>query len=150
MDKPFQRKGSQSNAHVGRDFEIAVREFFAKEGMELSPSVSVLIGVADKKKKHSFDLGSEKDKILVECKAHRWTEGDKVPSAKLTVWNEAMLYFHVSPSEYRRVLVVLRDYSQSRGETLGAYYVRTYPHLIPKNVEIWEYDEHERTGVRVK
>jgi hypothetical protein len=25
-----------------------------------------------------------------------------VPSAKLTVWNEAMYYFHVAPAQYKR------------------------------------------------
>ena len=31
--------------------------------------------------------------------------------------------------------------SAKRGETLANYYVRTYFHLIPVGVEIWEYDE---------
>jgi hypothetical protein len=30
MDKPFQRKGALSNAHVGRDFETLAQQFFAK------------------------------------------------------------------------------------------------------------------------
>lgn len=64
-------------------------------------------------------MGNLKDnnKIVIECKSHTWTSGDNVPSAKLTVWNEAMYYFSLTPSEFRKVLVVKRDYSVKRNET---------------------------------
>ena len=62
-------------------------------------------------------------------------------SAKLTVWNEAMYYFLVAPEGYRKILLVLRDVSEKRRETLADYYVRTYGHLVPEDVEIWEVDE---------
>ncbi|SPD72151.1 conserved hypothetical protein [uncultured Desulfobacterium sp.] len=149
MDKPFQRKGSESNAHVGRDFEAKIQTYFEKQGLSLSYGVTVPIGVTGKKP-HSFDLGSKDGKILVECKAHRWTEGGNVPSAKLTVWNEAMFFFHTAPSGYRKLLVVLHDFSSRRNETLGEYYVRTYSHLIPEDVEVWEYDENGKHGKRIK
>jgi len=71
------------------------------------------------------------EKIIIECKSHRWTSRDNVPSAKLTVWNEAMYYFHLAPAEYRKIFFILRDYSNKRHETLGEYYIRTYGHLIP-------------------
>jgi hypothetical protein len=140
MDKPFQRKGSESNAHVGRDFESKVQKYFAQNNLPLIAGISVPIGI-NGKKNHSFDLGNEEKKILVECKAHKWTEGGNVPSAKLTVWNEAMYFFHVAPPSYRKLLVVLKDFSTRKKETLGKYYLRTYSHLIPKDVEIWEYNE---------
>ncbi|WP_201087274.1 hypothetical protein [Serratia plymuthica] len=54
------------------------------------------------KKSHRFDLGCAEQKILVECKSHRWTIGNNIPSAKLTVWNEAMFYFYSAPAEYRK------------------------------------------------
>jgi hypothetical protein len=43
-----------------------------------------------KKKIHCFDLAAANEKIIVECKSHRWRAGARVPSAKMTVWNEAM------------------------------------------------------------
>lgn len=98
----------------------------------------------ERKKNHRFDLGTPsyvEEKIIIECKSHRWTSGDNVPSAKLTVWNEAMYYFHLAPLGYRKIFFILRDYSNKRNETLGDYYIRTYGHLIPKDVEIMEYDE---------
>jgi hypothetical protein len=39
MDKPFQRKGSESNAHVGRDFEEKIQEYFTKQGLSLNSGV---------------------------------------------------------------------------------------------------------------
>ena len=145
MDKPFQRKGSKSNAHVGRDFENAIQSYFENNNLSLNARVSVQIGI-NGKKHHSFDLGNEEKKVLVECKAHKWTESDKVPSAKLTVWNEAMYFFHAAPPGFRKLLVVLHDFSSKRNETLGEYYIRTYAHLIPNDVEIWEYNEISKEG----
>ncbi|MDD3424468.1 MAG: hypothetical protein PHX32_08025, partial [Sphaerochaeta sp.] len=68
---------------------------------------------------------------------------------KMTVWNEAMYYFLLAPIEYRKILFVLKDYSPKRKETLAEYFVRTNKHLIPKGVEIIEYDEAEKIGKRI-
>jgi len=93
-----------------------------------------------KKKLHCFDLGTTKEKILVECKSHTWTAGAKVPSAKMTVWNEAMYYFHLAPLDYRKILFVLHDRRKKEGESLLTYYKRTYSHMIPEGVEFLEWD----------
>lgn len=146
----FQRVGSISNAHIGRDFEEAAHVYFTAQGYQIIKDMALPIGL-ERKKNHRFDLGTPadaEDKIIIECKSHRWTSGDNVPSAKLTVWNEAMYYFHLAPSEYRKIFFILRDYSNKRNETLGEYYIRTYGHLIPSDVEIMEYDEELQT-VRV-
>jgi hypothetical protein len=149
MDRPFQRKGAESNPQVGRDFEAEAQAFFASKGLRLKPRIAVQIGI-NGQKRHNFDLGDEKGKVLVECKAHTWTVGGNVPSAKLTAWNQAMFFFHAAPSSYRKILFVLRDFSERRNETLGEYYVRTNPHLIPAEVEIWEFDEGRRTAKKIR
>jgi hypothetical protein len=149
VDKPFQRKGADSNAHVGRDFEAKAQVFFGQQGLQLSPSVAIEIGI-NGWKSHSFDLGDQHKKVLVECKAHTWTEGGNVPSAKLTAWNEAMFYFHATPPGYRKILFVLRDVSQRRNMSLAEYYIRTNPHLIPADVEVWEFDEKQGTGKKIR
>jgi len=131
MDKPFQRLGSKSNAHVGREFELAAKQFFSGQGIELVPDHKVLVGVGAIKKKHAFDLGCESQKVIVECKSHRWTTGGNVPSAKMTVWNEAMYYFQTAPQSYRKIMFVLKDKSEKRNETLAEYYLRTYNHGVP-------------------
>jgi hypothetical protein len=59
-----------------------------------------------------------------------------------------MYYFLAAPAEYKKVMFVLRDVSESRSETLLQYYLKTYSHLIPPGVEFWEYDENMGTAVR--
>ena len=149
MDKPFQRKGAESNTQVGRDFEAKAQVFFAQQGLDLTPGMAVEIGI-NGRKSHNFALGDERKKVVVECKAYTWTEGGNVPSAKMTAWNQAMFFFHAAPAGYRKILFVLRDFSQKRNETFGEYYIRTNPHLIPKDVEVWEYDEKQRTAKKIK
>jgi len=149
MNKPFQRKDSESNAHVGRDFEKRIQEYFKNRGVPLKLGVTIPIGIS-RKKLHAFDLGSDDEKILVECKAHRWTEGGNMPSAKVSVWNEAMFFFYVAPPGYRKLLIVSRDLNSKTEETLAEYYVRINSHLIPEDVEVWEYDESNKEMRRIK
>jgi hypothetical protein len=137
----FQRIGSLSNAQVGRDFELVARDYFQKaEGLQLQKCFPVQIGIGMDKKCRRFDLGYENPAILVECKSHRWTETGNMPSAKVTVWNESMFYFHLAPGHYRKILFVLRDVHVRKPESLAEYYVRTYSHLIPVGVSIMEFD----------
>lgn len=93
----FQRTGAVSNAHACNDFETAARAFFATHGVVLTKNFAVSVGVGEARKAHRFDLGSETPPVLVECKSHTWTQGGNMPSVKMTVWNEAMHYFHVGP-----------------------------------------------------
>lgn len=149
MNKPHQRIGAKSNAHVGRKFELAAQKFFSKQGLKLEQNLKIAVGVGRITKDHAFDLGCNNKKILVECKSHKWTSpNDNVPSAKLTVWNEAMYYFLAAPSGYRKIMFVLLDYSEKRKETLAEYYIRIYRHLIPNDVELWEYDEDKNIAIQ--
>ncbi len=149
MDKPFQRIGSKSNAQVGRDFENIARSFFKGEGLLLELDIKIPVGIDLIKKNHAFDLGCLEQKVIVECKSHKWTAGENVPSAKLTAWNEAMYYFLASPKGFRKIMFVLHDYSQKRKETLAEYYLRTYKHLVPSDIEFWEFNEDESTAIRL-
>lgn len=151
MNKPFQRLGSNSNSKIGADFEIAAQNYFVRnQHLVLQRNLTVPVGIDYAKKDHAFDLGCYEKKVLVECKSHKWTTpGDNVPSAKLTVWNEAMYYFFIAPQGYRKIMFVLRDYSEKRQETLADYYLRTYSHLIPEGVEFWEFDEASKDAVKL-
>jgi hypothetical protein len=134
----FQCVGSLSNAHVGNEFEDAVCAYFKSQGLSLIRGFKISVGVGDTKKPRKFDWGSDNPPILVECKSHAWTVSGNIPSAKMTVWNEAMYYFHMAPGSYRKVLFTLR--SMRDDTSLAAHYVKCYGHLIPSGVEIWEYD----------
>jgi hypothetical protein len=145
----FQRTGSTSNTHVGMEFEELAMRFWAKRGLKLDKKHSLLVGVRDVKKPHNFDLGSSKPPVIVECKSHKWTTGDNVPSAKMRAWNEAMYYFLVAPQNYRKIFFSLRDICSRRKISLAEYYVHTYAHLIPAGVEVWEYDVGTNAGCHV-
>ena len=140
MNKLHQRIGAISNAHAGAEFEEIAFSFFQKQGISLIRNFSVELGFSMKKKKHRFDFGSSDPKLIIECKSHRWTAGDKVPSAKMTVWNEAMLYFYLAPKDFKKIFFTLLDKRKTTEETLVSYYKRTYSHLIPDNVQFYEFD----------
>jgi hypothetical protein len=114
----------------------------------LTPNFAVPVGASDLKKPRRFDLGSENPRVLVECKSHKWTAGGNMPSAKITVWNESMYYFHIAPPEFRKILFVLKH--DRRQQSLAAYYLRCYGHLVPKAVEFWEYDDEATVGKRLR
>lgn len=61
-----------------------------------------------------------------------------------------MYYFFALPCGYRKIMLVLRDFSAKRNETLVQYYLRTYQHLIPDDVEFWEYDEITKCANQVQ
>lgn len=135
----FQRLNSISNAHAGNDFETLAALYLAGQGIQVTPSFALPVGNGERTKSHRFDLGSDSPPVLVECKSHTWTSGGNMPSAKLTVWNEAMYYFALAASHYRKIFFVLKHLRQQ--ESLAAYYVRLYNHMIPSGVEVWEYCE---------
>ena len=140
MSNHFQRDGSISNSHVGRDFEDRARKALATCGLQLNPAHKVPCGLGTVRKDHSFDLGSEDPRVIVECKAHTWTSGGNVPSAKMKNWAEAMFYFHMAPPGYRKIFVVERSVRRGRDESLLSYFLRTQAHMIPPDVEFWELD----------
>ena len=145
-----QRIGVVSNAHAGREFETEALAYFAQvEGLHLSPSFPVLLGVSTKKKSHCFDFGSHDPAVLVECKSHNWTVTGNMPSAKVTVWNEAMYYFHLAPAHFRKILFVLEARHTRQTQTLAEYYLRTAGHLIPEGVSIIQYDVTAKKGRHV-
>ena len=149
ITKPFQRKGSRSNTQVGKRFEVKARLYFENQGIVLKPGIKIDIGVGSVRKPRSFDLGCDVKKIIVECKSLTWTKSDNAPSSKISSLNEAMFYFLLSPREFRKILFVSKCISKKRGESLAKYYIRTMPHLIPEDVEIWEYDETSKSALRL-
>lgn len=136
--------GNRDNPRRGADFERIAQLDFSQRGVEVTKDYTIDIGVSYLKKPHSFDLGSAHPPILIECKRHSWTKGDNSPSAKLSVWNEAMYYFAAAPKAYRKVLYVLK--SSRKGQSLAELYVRRFGNLIPPGVEIWEYDVASRSS----
>jgi hypothetical protein len=128
---------NSDNPKKGSDFEEVAQRYFESIGIKLTHHFGLSIGFENQKKEHKFDLGSSNPPILVECKSHTWTETGNAPSAKLSVWNEAMLYFIAAPKEYRKMLFVLNN--EKKGISLAKHYMQRYGYLVPKDIEILEY-----------
>ncbi len=139
-----QRKNASSNTKVGSDFECLTLKHFIESLPTLQRPFWLPIGHIVQKE-HKFDLGCVKEKVIIECKSHTWTEGGNVPSAKLTTWDQAMLYFFLAPRSYRKIFVVKKNVKPKTNETLAAYYLRTHRHVIPDEVEFWEIDEKKNS-----
>ena len=139
--------GNSDNPRKGSEFEKSAMKYFKSKNIDLQNSFSIPVGFSKIKKDHKFDLGSANPPILVECKFHSWTESDNSPRAKLSVWNEAMLYFIAAPKNYRKILFVLK--SMSNNISLASHYINRYGHLIPNGVEILEYDPNNSSAYRV-
>jgi hypothetical protein len=64
----------------------------------------------------------------------------------MTVWNEAMFYFYLAPHHFRKIFVVERSLREKT--SLVSHYVRCHGHLIPEDVELWEFDPLTAEGTR--
>src|SRR5437588_5785367 len=120
---------NSDNPRTGAAFELAVQNYFLKRGMPLTRNFVQSIGMRSETRDHKFDLGSNNPTFLVECKCHTWTSGRNSPSAKLSVWNEAMFYFAAVQSGFTKILVVKRSLRDAL--SLAEHYVARYGHLIP-------------------
>ena len=130
-----------SNRHKGDAFAKGVGEFLKSLGHNIQPEYQVRIGIGPTNvKTHKFDWGNES--LLLECKAYDWTESRNVPSAKLTTVTEVMLYFLCAQKPFRKMLFMLATERRPKGnsETLAEYYLRMNGHLIPDDVEVYEFD----------
>ena len=141
MENTFQRIGASSNSQVGKEFEQNIQRYlWDTQGLRLTFSFKLSLGLS-RKKVRRFDLGSDNPPVLVECKSFTWTGTDRSPSAKRVQFIEAMYYFHLAPTKYRKMIFMKRSFSEKRSESLASYLVRLQGHLIPKDVEVWEYNE---------
>jgi hypothetical protein len=128
-----------SNRERGDLFANHVGQYLARQEIAVEPEYSIPVGLNSRKKKdHRFDFGNAD--LLVECKFYDWTEGGNNPSAKISTLNEAMMYFHSTPTTYRKMLFV--SATEKKGvrapETFAEYDVRLHGHFIPDKVEVWE------------
>ncbi|MDH5720653.1 MAG: hypothetical protein OEZ13_08550, partial [Spirochaetia bacterium] len=98
MPTKQKKSNNADNPKKGILFENEAKEYFKnKLNLSLERGLSLKISANGKEKgEHKFDLGSKQEKIIIECKSHKWTAGYNAPSAKMSVWNEAMYYFHLA------------------------------------------------------
>jgi hypothetical protein len=128
-----------SNRERGDRFAEQVGKYLSQLGILVKSEYSVSVGLnSQNRKAHRFDFGN--NDLLVECKFYDWTEGGNNPSAKVSTLNEAMMYFHSTPTTYRKMLFVPETSKKGvrKPETFAEYYVRLHCHFIPEAVEVWE------------
>ena len=132
---------NMSNREKGDAFARRVGQYLKHKGHRVKPDYSVEVGLRNlRKKAHRFDYGSKS--LLVECKFYDWTAGGNSPSAKISTLNESMIYFHAAPSSFRKMAFISKTGKNGirNPETLAERYVRMYGHLVPDDVEVWEFD----------
>lgn len=134
----------------GREFERMVARYFGSTGLELEKDYPVFVGRGIRQKVHRFDLGCKFPPVLVSCKFHGWTSGGYSPSAKLTLWNEAMYYFDIAPREFRKLFCVGKAIRPGSDLTLARHYLNKNWHLVPDDVEFWEFDVTTGQGARIR
>ena len=142
----------KSNKKKSDELTALVREYFERHGHHLEPEFSVDVGInREPKKEHKFDLGNQS--LLIECKAYDWMSGNKTPSAKLSTLNEALLYFISAHKDFSKFLFLRktkeRTYSNGSSETLAAYYVRTYKHLFPEGLKLFELEQSNGKAIQL-
>lgn len=129
---------NSQNPQVGREFQGRVKAA-AEKHFETSFAEEKAVLVGRPAKEHRFDLVSGDSKIVIECKCYTWTNGNNVPSAKMSTLNEAVLYMRSLPAGTRKILALKKDIRTSNSETLAVYYCRIYGHLL-EDISIWEID----------
>lgn len=128
-----------SNSAKGREFAEHVGRYLARQGHVLEPEYAIEVGLNSRQKKsHRFNFGSAT--MLVECKQYDWTSGGNNPSAKISTLNEAMMYLHMAPKTYRKlVFIAATEKKGTRSpESFAEYYMRMNGHFIPDDMEVWE------------
>jgi len=129
---------NSDNPGIGKNFQKEVANWFKKQsGKEFKLENKIYIGYPPKL--HSFDITSEDETIVCECKCYTWTESGNVPSAKMGFVNEAVFYLSFLQADVERLVVMMKATHSKRKETLAEYYFRTNHHLL-NGVKVMEYD----------
>ena len=140
-----------SNKKQGEEFTKLVKEYLENiDNISLNNEYQIEVGLNSiYKKSHKYDLGNEN--IIVECKCYNWEKSGENPSGKIATLNEAMLYFHATTKSYKKKLFLKKTEKNNKkiSETFAEYYVRLYNHLIPDDVEVWEFDTINLTAKKI-
>ncbi len=140
---------NSDNPRLGAEFQKKVKEWFIKEYMmPFNEEVEIPIGSPltdpSEYKNHKFDIVSEDQSIVIECKRYTWTKSMNVPSAKMGTANEAAFYLSLLKGEHKKFIVMLKDCNPKRKETLAEHYYHTNKHLLG-DIVVAEYEPKVNT-----
>jgi len=133
---------NSQSPRIGKDFELAVKTWIEIQyGKPFENNKPFSIG--NPPKPHRFDVVSNDNSIVAECKCYSWTETGNVPSAKMGFVNEAVFYLSFVYADNTYV-VMKKSVHARRTETLAEYYFKTNRHLLG-NTRVLEYDVEQNT-----
>ena len=139
---------TNSNKPSGNDFSRSVGQYLNHNGFAVRREYEFEVGINSLvKKPHKFDWGN--DILLVECKAYNWLRvRSHYPGGLFATANEAVLYFMAVPKSYRKMLFLWETERRSENdpETFAEYYVRLFQHLIPTDIEVYEFNANNLTA----
>ena len=98
---------------------------------------------------HEFDFGCDDIfRIAIECKAYTWTKSGNIPSAKISILNEAVLFLSLLPDDFSKILILKKSENVNsksnvhKDESLATYYKNKYGSILQKfNIKLFEFDE---------
>lgn len=123
------RNPNSMNTWKGRDFQNKAADLLSKY-YGVSFKIDFPIHIGNPPKEHKFDLVSENNEYIGECKNYSWTEGNNIPSAKMGFINEAVFYLqHLSQNKHRFV-IMCKAVDKKHKESLAEYYFRINRHLL--------------------
>ncbi len=131
---------NSENPKVGKDFENRTLEW-AKLHFDCDFDLEKPVEIGNPPKPHKFDLVSKDESIVIECKCHTWTEGGNVPSAKLAILDEAILYMRSISHPAKKIIAMRMAWSEKRKMTLAEYFCEKKGHLLG-DIAVWELDDH--------
>jgi len=117
------------NTSKGREFQLLAARCLS-DHLHTKFITEHAISIGSPPKPHHFDLASIDNKYIGECKNFSWTEGNNIPSAKMTTINEAVFYLQHVPSDKIRFVILRRDINNKRRESIAEYYYRINKHLL--------------------
>jgi|ERR1700694_820057 len=126
------------NTGKGRTFQERAAEVLGNH-FSVKFRLDYPISIGSPAKPHRFDLASDDNQYVGECKNYAWTETGNVPSAKMGFMNEALFYLSYLSKDTHRFIAMRMERHAKRKESLANYYVRTYNHLLG-GIKIYEID----------
>ena len=129
---------NSENPKVGKDFENETLEWAQRIfGCNFENEKAIKIG--NPPTPHKFDLVSEDESIVIECKCYTWTESGNVPSAKLATLDEAILYMRSIAHPAKKIIALSYALNGKRNQTLAEYFCERKGHILG-DISVWELD----------
>ena len=129
---------NSENPKVGKDFENLTLEW-AQRFFNCNFENEKVVEIGNPPKPHKFDLVSDDESIVIECKCYTWTESGNVPSAKLATLDEAILYMRSIAHPSKKIIAISYAFNEKRNKTLAEYFCERKGHLLG-DISVWELD----------